>query len=70
MKIKISYVEPKEVVMDMTPEEYCHYRAKLSSLYPFPTGSYNHDIEIMDEESEIELDEYFLIKKLDNLSNV
>jgi hypothetical protein len=56
--------------MDMTPEEYCHYRAKLSSLYPFPTGSYNHDIEIMDEESEIELDEYFLIKKLDNLSNV
>lgn len=64
MKVKISYVEPKEVIMEMTPKEYCYYRAKLSLLYPFPADSYNHDIEIIDEESEIELDEYFLKKRM------
>lgn len=65
MKVKISYVEPKEVVINMTPESYCHYRAKLSSLYPFPEDSYNFNIEIIDEESKMELENYFFKKNID-----
>ena len=62
MKVKISYKIVKEEIVDMSCTAYCNYRANLS-LYPFPIGAYDYDIEIADEESEIELDEYFLMKK-------
>lgn len=69
MKVKISYKVVKEEIIDMSCTAYCNARANLSLYYPFPIGSYDYDIEIADEESEKELDDYFL-KKLDNSSNV
>lgn len=65
MKVKISYVEPKEIIMDMLPETYCKLRANLSALFPFPPNAYNCDIEIVDEWSEIELEDYFIKKNID-----
>ena len=63
MKVKISYVEPKEIILNMQPETYCKLRANLSALFPFPPNARNCDIKIVDEWSEIELEDYFLNKK-------
>ncbi len=66
MKVKISYIEPKEIIMGMSPELYCKLRANLSTLFPFPPNARDCDIEIVDEESEKELDDYFFEKGVNN----
>lgn len=66
MKVKISYKIIKKDIVDMSCTTYCKARANkanLSLCYPFPIGSYDYDIEIADEESEEELNEYFFNKK-------
>lgn len=66
MKVKISYKIIKEDIVDMSCTTYCKARANIANLslcYPFPIGSYDYDIEIADEESEKELDDYFLERK-------
>jgi hypothetical protein len=62
MKVKISYRIVKEEIVDMSCTAYCKARANLSLYYPFPIGSYNYDIEIADEESEEEFNNFLFNK--------
>ena len=66
MKVKISYKIVKEDIVDMSCTTYCKARANLSLCYPFPVGAYDYDIEIADEESEKELNDYLFEKGVNN----
>lgn len=66
MKVKISYKIVKEDIVDMSCISYCKARANLSLYYPFPVGAYDYDIEIADEESEKEFDDYLFEKGVNN----
>lgn len=62
MKVKISYKVVKEEIIDMSCTAYCKARANLSLYYPFPIGSYDYDIEIADEKSEEEFNNFLFNK--------
>ena len=64
MKIKVSYKIKQEKEIEMTPEEYCVFRANFSSWgHLFPEKSWDMDIEIADEKSKQELERYFWEKQ-------
>lgn len=63
MTVKLTYVIKQEiVVLDMSPQEYCNLYANSNYGDYFPKKSYERNIEVMDEESENELDDFFFKK--------
>lgn len=53
MRIKLTYQEPKEVIIEITPEEYCHLHA--DSRPYFPKNAINRDFDYVDEKDHQEL---------------
>lgn len=61
MKVIVSYLTTETKIIEMTPEEYCHYHADSSKL--FPINSYNHEFYPATAEDEEELDSFLWIKE-------
>ena len=47
MKVKLTYHEPKEVILEMTPEEFCNLHA--DSRPYFPKNAINRDFDYAEE---------------------
>lgn len=59
MRIKISYLERKEKIIELTPEQYCNlHNGKDKNKY-LPQNIIEWDYEFADENAENELLEYF-----------
>lgn len=60
MKVKLIYIIKQEIIaLDMSPQEYCNLLADSNYGNYFPKESYKRNIEIIDEESENELENFF-----------
>ena len=60
MRIILTWQEPKEKIIEMTPEEWCNFRAS-KTVYEnyFPKNAKYIDFNIADKESREELDNFF-----------
>ena len=66
MKVKLTAYIPYEKEVEMTPEEFCHFRSGETWDNFFPEKSVGQDY-LLDEAGEIELDD-FLYRKDKNRS--
>lgn len=59
MKVTITYVQRTTATFDMTPEEYCKFRANFRSRPDiYPENAYDANLSI-DEDSQMELLSFF-----------
>ena len=59
MKVTITYIKRTTATFDMTPEEYCKFRANFRSRPDiYPENAYDPNLSI-DEDSQMELLNFF-----------
>ena len=61
MKVTLTAYIPYEKEVEMTPEEFCHFRSGETWGNFFPEKSIGQNY-LLDEEGEIELDDFFIEK--------
>lgn len=60
MKVTITYVQRTTATFDMTPEEYCKFRADFRSRPDiYPEDAYDPRLTVDDEDSKMELLNFF-----------